>query len=151
MVPDACMIGDGHRIRVTGLTHDERCPVMNPKAQDTLIAASEQDPRPRRGSSATKGGIENDAGEMIADVVVLPTASLARAERVAMARARGQRACRLVVAWRFPAHPRAGPAACLIMVELNLGQMYFEMERVVPAAARRAWWATPGARSTSRK
>ena len=141
IVPESCMVGDGHRIHVTGLTHDDRgYPAMNTKTQDPLVRRLVGKIRDNSDEIARyeETGVTNDAGEIVADVVVVAYGITSRvAERgIAMARERGAKVGmhRLVVAWPFPEtriRELAEKAKSLIMVELNLGQMYFEMERVV--------------------
>lgn len=132
-VPDMVRAGDGYRIHVTGLTHDERgYPAMNPGAQDTLV---------RRLAAKIR-----DAGDALvdvredgcedADVVVVSYGITSRVAQAAVeqARARGIRVghARLVIAWPFPSRRIAELAArtrAFVVPELNLGQMAREVER----------------------
>ncbi len=134
MVPEMCKAGDGHRIHVTGLTHDERgYPAMNPAAHDKLM---------RR----LIGKIDDNADKIIrleekgvegADVVVVSYGITSRvAERAAeMARAKGVKvgSLRLITAWPFPEkriRELAGRIKGFVVPELNFGQMSLEVERI---------------------
>lgn len=134
-VPEMVRAGDGYRIHVTGLTHDERgYPAMNPAAQDKLV---------RRLAAKIR-----DAGDALvdvredgcedADVLVVSYGITSRVTQAAVeaARARGLRVghARLVIAWPFPAKRIAELAAnvrAVVVAELNLGQMVREVERAV--------------------
>ena len=140
LVPEMTKAGEGYRIHVTGLTHDERgYPAMNAGAQAKLV---------RR----LVGKIRNNADRIMdvredgvegADVVVV---SYGITSRIAMsaveeARKRGVKVghLRLVVAWPFPARRMrelAKTVKVFIMPELNMGQMVLEIERAVAGAAR---------------
>ena len=141
MVPDACKAGDGHRIHTTGLTHDERgYPVMNWIAQEKLLRRLVNKIRNNADDIVRyeERGIEDDKGEMIADVVVVAYGITSRvAERaITMAREKGAKVGmhRLIVAWPFPEKriiELAEKAKAIVLPEMNYGQMYFELERVV--------------------
>lgn len=141
MVPEACKIGDGHRIHVTGLTHDERgYPSLNAVTQEKLVRRliDKINKQADQIVRYEEEGIENDAGEVVADVVVLAYGITSRvAQRgITMAREQGARVGmhRLIIAWPFP-DKRIGELAekvkCIVVPELNYGQMVLEVERVV--------------------
>jgi 2-oxoglutarate/2-oxoacid ferredoxin oxidoreductase subunit alpha len=134
-VPDMTKAGEGHRIHVTGLTHDERgYPALTPKPQDKLI---------RRLS----GKIRDAADQLTdireeqcegADVIVVSYGITSRVASAAVQQARDQGLkvghARLVVAWPFPEHRiKALASQCRAMVvpELNLGQMVHEVRKSV--------------------
>lgn len=138
LVPDMCRAGQGHRVHVTGLTHDERgYPVLNTAAQDRLI---------RR----LRDKIEKNADRIIrleekglegASVAVISYGITSRvAERaIELARAAGVQvgSLRLITAWPFPAdrvRRLAQEVAAIVVPELNLGQMVLEVERAVAGA-----------------
>jgi len=134
MVPEMCKAGDGHRIHVTGLTHDERgYPAMNVPAQEKLM---------RR----LIGKIDDNAEKIIkteerqidgAEVVLVSYGITSRvAERAAdLARAKGVKvgSLRLITAWPFPEKrikELAGKIKGFVVPEINFGQMCLEVERM---------------------
>jgi 2-oxoglutarate/2-oxoacid ferredoxin oxidoreductase subunit alpha len=139
-VPEMTKAGDGHRIHVTGLTHDERgYPSMNAGTQAKLV---------RRLLSKIR-----DAGDKLVDVredgvegADIVVVSYGITSRIAMsaveqARQKGLKVghARLVIAWPFPAKRMqeiAKTAKTFIMPELNMGQMVLELERAVGKTSR---------------
>jgi 2-oxoglutarate/2-oxoacid ferredoxin oxidoreductase subunit alpha len=132
--------GDGYRIHITGLTHDERgYPGMNAQTQAQMV-------------NRLIGKIKSNKDRIIktqifyledAEIVVVAYGISARSARQAIeqARAGGMRAglIKLDTVWPFPetliretaAHVRA-----LIMPEINAGQMVLELERCAGGACR---------------
>ena len=132
--------GDGYRIHVTGLTHDERgYPAMNPEAQDQMtdrivrkIQMNHED------IVATKNVFLDDA-----EVVVVAYGISVRAARHAVreARIRGLKAglVKLDTVWPFPEElirSLAPNVKAMIMPEINGGQMVRELERCACGACR---------------
>ncbi len=135
MVPDLIKAGDGYRVHVTGLTHDERgYPVMNWQAQEKLVHRLVN--KIRLQADAIVKYEETDVEN--AEVVVL---SYGISSRVALrgmelARAKGTKVGlhRLLVAWPFPEKrivELSRRAKAIVVVEMNYGQMVREVERVV--------------------
>lgn len=139
-VPDLVKAGDGYRVHVTGLTHDERgYPSMTPETQDRLV---------RRLSAkildhgddlvdVVEDGVEG------ADVVVVSYGITARVAQAAVEQARAEGlkvgSLRLRIAWPFPAKRIAEVAVraqAIVVPELNLGQMAREVERAAGDRAR---------------
>jgi len=135
LVPDMCKAGDGHRIHVTGLTHDERgYPEMTATCHDKLV---------RR----LLDKVYNDREKLIdvredqvegADVVVVSFGITSRVAGAAidMARAKGVKVghLRMIITWPFPASKIAALAEAVkafVVPELNMGQMVIEVERAV--------------------
>lgn len=135
LVPEMCRLGDGHRIHVTGLTHDEKgYPAMNVAAQEKLL-------------KRLKAKILDNADQLVdvredgvegADVVVVSYGITSRIATEAVARARREGLkvghLRLVVCWPFPAkliQRIAATAKAIVFPELNMGQMVLEAERAV--------------------
>lgn len=125
--------GDGYRIHVTGLTHDDRgYPAMNAEAQEHMVAR-------------LVGKIRNNHKQIIrteniflddACVVVVAYGISARSARHAVREARktGIRAglIKLETIWPFPEElirSVAPNVRALIMPEINGGQMVLELER----------------------
>jgi 2-oxoglutarate/2-oxoacid ferredoxin oxidoreductase subunit alpha len=139
-IPEMAKAGDGYRFHVTGLTHDERgYPVINAAAQDKKIRHIVDKIRKHTDEIVRWEDREVEGAE----VVVL---SYGITYRVALrgmelARARGAKvgSMRLVVCWPFPekrVRELAAKTKALVMVEMNLGQMYFEMERAAAGKCR---------------
>ena len=130
--------GDGYRIHVTGLTHDERgYPAMDAKAQENMV-------------KRLVGKILNNRDKIIstknlflddAEVVVVSYGISARSAMQAVrdARKEGIKAglIKLETIWPFPEElirSIAPQVRALIMPEINGGQMVLELERAACGA-----------------
>jgi 2-oxoglutarate ferredoxin oxidoreductase subunit alpha len=139
-VPDMVKAGDGYRIHVTGLTHDERgYPSMTPETQDRLVRRLSAKILDHRDDlvDVVEDGIED------ADVVVVSYGITARVAHAAVEQARADGlkvgSLRLRIAWPFPARRIAEVAArtrAFVVPELNLGQLVREVERAAGDRAR---------------
>ncbi len=126
-------IGDGYNIHVTGLTHDERgYPDMTVEAQEKML-------------TNLKGKIKNNLDDISeteeylmddADVVIVSYGISARTGLTAVDEARklGIKAglLKLVTVWPFPEElirKIAERVKGFITVEINLGQVHYEVER----------------------
>jgi len=132
-VPDMVKAGDGYRIHITGLTHDERgYPVISADCQDRLV---------RRLVGKIHGNVdsitrvEQDQVEQ-ADVVVVSYGITARValRPIELARRNGIKVghLRLVTVWPFPEQmirELSGRIKGFVVPELNLGQVVLEVER----------------------
>ncbi|HEX7501438.1 MAG TPA: 2-oxoacid:acceptor oxidoreductase subunit alpha [Polyangia bacterium] len=140
LVPEMTKAGEGYRIHVTGLTHDERgYPAMNAAAQDKLIRRLIRKIRDHADDLVdVKEDYLDDA-----EIVVVSYGITSRIAKSAVDEAR-QRGLpvghlRLRIVWPFPATrirelcPRA---KVFIMPELNMGQMVIELERAVGRQAK---------------
>jgi len=133
LVPPMCPTGEGYRFHVTGLTHDEKgYPVINEVAQKTMV-------------QRLVDKIAKNADDIIiveeeelddADVVVMSYGITSRVVIPAIEKARKKGVkvgvLRLVTVWPFPekqVYELAGRVKGLVMVELNLGQVFLEMDR----------------------
>jgi len=133
MVPDMVKAGMGHRFHITGLTHDERgYPVINAVAQDKMVRRLIDKVRLQADQIVR---YEEDRVEG-ADVVLMSYGITYRValRAMEMARARGVKvgSLRLIVCWPFPekrVQEIAAKAKAMVMVEMNMGQMYLEMDR----------------------
>jgi len=133
LVPDMFKAGDGHRLHVTGLTHDYRgYPVMSAEIQEQLVHRLVDKIR----VNAPKIWRNEEIAVEDADVVVVTYGITSRVatEAVALARKEGIKVgmLRLIVCWPFP-EPRieelAGQGKGLVVAEMNYGQLFFEVER----------------------
>jgi 2-oxoglutarate ferredoxin oxidoreductase subunit alpha len=133
MVPPMAIAGQGYRFHVTGLTHDERgYPAMTAAAQDRLVTRLVNKIRLNADDIITYDEfLTNDA-----DIVVCAYGITARIAKFAVkqARAEGIKAglLQLVTLWPF-AEKRVRELACsakdFVVVEINRGQMVYEVER----------------------
>ncbi len=138
-IPEMVKAGDGYRVEITGLTHDEHgYPAMNWQAQRKLVGR-------------LVGKIRDHADRITrweereledADVVVVAYGITSRvAERaIQMARAEGIKAglLRPVVVWPFPdqrIRELALRVHAFVVVEMNYGQMVNEVERCAAGKA----------------
>ena len=150
LVPEMVKAGDGYRIHITGLTHDERgYPAMNAAAQDKLVRRLLAKVR----SNADKLVDVREDGTDGAKVVVVSFGITSRVAGAAieMARRNGVKVghLRLVITWPFPAarlRELARHAKAFVVPELNMGQMALEVERAV--AGRAAVLSAPHAGGT---
>ena len=134
MVPDMMKTGDDLRFHVTGLTHDERgYPVISAEQQHTLINRLVDKIR-LQADDIIK--YEEDQVEG-ADVVIVAYGITYRVALRALAKARAAGVkvgmFRMITCWPFPEkriRELAESVPTLIMPEMNLGQMYWEMERI---------------------
>ncbi|UCD95715.1 MAG: 2-oxoacid:acceptor oxidoreductase subunit alpha [Candidatus Zixiibacteriota bacterium] len=132
-IPPMLPVGKGYKFHITGLTHDERgYPIINAEAQDENV---------RRVSDKIKRHTddiiwleEKDTDD--AEIIMMAYGISSRVMQPAIARAKqdgikvGQ--IKMVTVWPFPekrVRELAGKVKALIMVEMNLGQVYYEMER----------------------
>ncbi|MDR0966013.1 MAG: 2-oxoacid:acceptor oxidoreductase subunit alpha [Myxococcales bacterium] len=140
LVPDMCRAGQGHRIHLTGLTHDERgYPVLNADTQDRLVRRL-ADKIERNAAQIVRVEERNLDGADIAVVAYGITARIAE-RAIEMARAQGIQvgSLRLITAWPFPTERLqrlASEVSAIVVPELNLGQMVLEVERVVAGRCR---------------
>ena len=138
-VPPMPLAGEGYRVNMTGLTHDERgYPVMTAEAHDRLMRRLVGKIRSR--ADELDLCVEDQVED--ADVVVISYGIAARVSQGAVRRAReaGYKVglLRLQVAWPFPEARIARVAERvhgLVVPEINLGQMVHEVERVAHGAA----------------
>jgi 2-oxoglutarate ferredoxin oxidoreductase subunit alpha len=134
LVPEMAKVGDGYKLHVTGLTHDERgYPAMNvpthEKMQHRLFEKLLQNV-----DKIVRWEEKDLAG---ADVVVISYGITSRvAERaIQMAKDKGVKvgSFRLITAWPFPEKQiveLSKKVKAFVVPELNLGQMVLEVERL---------------------
>jgi 2-oxoglutarate/2-oxoacid ferredoxin oxidoreductase subunit alpha len=140
IVPPMAKAGDGHRFHVTGLTHDERgYPDMNADAQEKGVRRLVEKIR----SNADKITLLEESEIEGADVVVVSYGITSRVavKAIEMAKTAGVKVghLRLITAWPFPEtriRELAPRVKALVMPELNYGQMFFELQRVVEGKAK---------------
>ncbi|UCG42480.1 MAG: 2-oxoacid:acceptor oxidoreductase subunit alpha [candidate division WOR-3 bacterium] len=140
LVPPMVKAGDDFRFHITGLTHDERgYPVINAACQSICVTRL-VDKIKQNADRITI--LDEDRVEGAEVVVVSYGISYRVATRaIALARDKGIRvgSLRLVTVWPFPERriaELADKVKCLVMPEINLGQVYLEMERVACGRCR---------------
>ena len=133
MVPDMVKAGDGYRIHVTGLTHDYRgYPAMNPEAHEKLLVRLMDKVNKQADQIIRYEEIDVDDADVV--VVSYGISHRVAIEAVREARKKGIKVgmLRLITVWPFPEKKileLAEKRKALVMVELNLGQIYFELDR----------------------
>jgi len=133
LVPPMPPVGKGYKFHVTGLTHDYRgYPIINAEAQEKCVRRLVD--KIKRNAKDIIWTEEKDIEG--AEVVILSYGITSRVVQPAIAKAVkegikvGQ--IRLVTVWPFPeerVRELAGKLGAYIMVEMNYGQVYYEVER----------------------
>ncbi|CAD7776492.1 2-oxoglutarate oxidoreductase subunit KorA [Candidatus Methanoperedenaceae archaeon GB50] len=133
LVPEMPIAGEGYRVHVTGLTHDEKgYPATIPEAQARLVKRLVEKIRKN-----AKKIIEYEEYKMKdAEVVIVSYGISARIayQAVDWARDKGIKAglLKLITVWPFPEEKikrLSKKVKALITVEINFGQIFFEVER----------------------
>jgi 2-oxoglutarate ferredoxin oxidoreductase subunit alpha len=136
LVPPIAHAGEGYKVHMTGLTHDERgYPAMNAETHDKLVN--------RLVDKVRLNALDIKMYEQIdvedADTIVISFGCTARSARQAVkqARAEGLKCgmIRLITVWPFPESPirnliERGKVKRFIVPEVNLGQLRREVERL---------------------
>ena len=139
-IPEMVKAGDGYRFHITGLTHDERgYPAMNWRAQDKLVRRLVEKIRNNVDHIVRYEERDMDDAEIV--VVAYGITSRVALRALQMARAEGIRAglLRPIVVWPFPEkrlRALAEKVKAFVVVEMNYGQMVYEVERCAGGKAR---------------
>jgi 2-oxoglutarate ferredoxin oxidoreductase subunit alpha len=134
LVPEMIKAGDGYRVHVTGLTHNERgYPVMNWQAQEKLIHRLINKIRLHADEIVKYEETDVEGAEVV--VLSYGISSRVALRGIELARQKGLKVGlhRLLVAWPFPEKrvaELARKAKAIVVVEMNYGQMVREVERV---------------------
>jgi 2-oxoglutarate ferredoxin oxidoreductase subunit alpha len=126
-------LGDGYRVHVTGLTHDQRgYPVIDAATQAELIPRLKA--KIAHNAEAIIDVEETDIGD--AEIVIVTYGISARTsfEAMRVAREKGLKVgmLRLITVWPFPEsriRDLADRVAGFVVPEINLGQIVLEVER----------------------
>ena len=133
LVPPMACAGEGYRVHVTGLTHDEQgYPLITPPVHERLVRRLSDKIRVN-----AKKIIQVEEIEIVdARVVVVAYGCTSRAAReaVTLLRSQGKKVglLRLITLWPFPeekVHRIAKGISAFIVPEINYGQMAYEVER----------------------
>jgi 2-oxoglutarate ferredoxin oxidoreductase subunit alpha len=133
LVPPMVRSGDDYRFHITGLTHDERgYPIISAECQQLCVSRLSEKIRANADDIAIVREEQTDGADVV--VVSYGISSRVATKAIADARKKGIKVgvLRLITVWPFPEKRIAELSArvkCLVMPELNLGQMYREMER----------------------
>ena len=133
LVPPMGIAGKGYKVRMTGLTHDERGrPATNAKAQDVLVKRL----RDKIALNASEICQVEEKLTEDADVIVVSYGVTSRCVVRAVERARKEGikagSLRLITVWPFPEEKVKSLAKRVrgfVVPEINLGQMVLEVER----------------------
>ena len=133
LVPPMANAGDGYRVHVTGLTHDDKgYPVINDEAQYKLVKRLMD--KIKKNSKMIIDIKEMNVAD--ADVVLIAYGITARVAHYAMtlARERGLKVgfIKLNTVWPFPEDrisELAEEVKSIIMPEINFGQVFYEVQR----------------------
>ena len=136
MVPPIAHAGEGYKVHMTGLTHDERgYPALNPETHNKLVNRLVDKIR----LNAADIEMHDEIGVDDADTIVISFGCTARSARHAVnqARAEGLKCglLRLITVWPFPETRireliERGNVKRFIVPEVNLGQLRREVERL---------------------
>jgi len=137
-VPEMVKVGKGYRIHVTGLTHDEQgYPAMEWRTQEKLVRRLVEKIRTHAPQIVRYEERNIEDAEVV--VVAYGITSRIALKAIAMAREEGIRAGlhRPIVVWPFPddrIRKLAGKVQGFVVVEMNYGQMFYEVERCAAGA-----------------
>jgi 2-oxoglutarate ferredoxin oxidoreductase subunit alpha len=133
MIPEMVKAGDGYKIHVTGLTHDEKgYPVMGWETQEKLVRRLVE--KIRLHADELEDIEETNMED--AEVVIFSYGISSRVCIPALQRARkeGIKAglLRPIICWPFPEkkiRELADKVKAIVVVEMNYGQLFYEVER----------------------
>jgi 2-oxoglutarate ferredoxin oxidoreductase subunit alpha len=134
LVPAIIKAGDGYKIHVTGLTHDEHgYPLMTVAAQEKLVHRLIDKIKFNADKIVEYKEDEVEGAEVV--VVTYGITSRVAIPAILKARKEGIKVghIRLIVAWPFPEKrikELAGKIKSYVVPEINYGQMVLEVERV---------------------
>ena len=136
LVPPIAHAGEGYKVHMTGLTHDERgYPALNAETHDKLVNRLVDKVR----LNAAEIEMFEDIATEDADTIVIAFGCTARSARHAVMAARNEGLkcgfIRLITVWPFPESRireliAAGTVKRFIVPEVNLGQLRREVERL---------------------
>jgi len=140
LVPEIVKAGDGYKIHVTGLTHDEKgYPVMNWEVQEKLVRRLVEKIRLHADELVDIEEMQMEDAEVvifsygISSRVAIPALQKARGEGIKVGLLRS------IICWPFPEKKikeLSSKVKAFVVVEMNYGQMYYEVERCVCGKAK---------------
>lgn len=135
LVPEMPIAGEGYRVHVTGLTHNEKgYPDVSPEAQQKLVFRLVDKVRKNADKIVEYEELFTEDAEIV--LVTYGISSRICKEVIKRARKEGLKVglFRLITIWPFPekrVEELAKKIKAFVTVEINLGQIAFEVERVV--------------------
>ena len=140
LVPEMVKAGDGYKFHITAITHDERgYPAATVEQQQKLVTRLVNKIR-LNAEHIVKFEEKNTEG---ADVVIVSYGITSRVASAAveMARKKGMKVgeLRLIVVWPFPEkriRELAKKVKAFVVPELNMGKIYYEVERCAQGNAK---------------
>ncbi len=133
LIPEMVKAGDGYKIHITGLTHDEKgYPVMSWEAQEKLVRRLVEKIRLHADEIVHTEETDLEDAEVvvlsygISSRVAIPAIQKAKKEGIKV----GQ--LRLIIVWPFPekkVRELAKKIKAFVVPEVNYGQMVLEVER----------------------
>ncbi len=136
LVPPIAHAGEGYKVHMTGLTHDERgYPALNPETHNTLVNRLVDKVR----LNASDIVMHEELATEDAETIVVSFGCTARSARQAVLRARSEGLkvgfLRLITVWPFPETRIRelidnGNVQRFVVPEVNLGQLRREIERL---------------------
>ena len=139
LVPQMVKAGDGYRVHITGLTHDEKgYPVMHWQTQEKLVRRLVEKIRLNAEKIIEFEEEQIEDAEVIllsygiSSRVAIPAIQKARKEGIKVG------VVRLVVVWPFPekrVYQLAKKVKAFVVPEMNYGQMVLEVERAAKGQA----------------
>ena len=139
-VPDMIKAGDGYKVHVTGLTHDEKgYPALTAPIHGVLVERLTNKILHNRERLVDVRADQVDGADIV--VISFGITSRVAVPAVEEARRRGLKVghLRLIILWPFPDRliaELAGKVKAFVVAELNLGQVVHEVERAVNGRAR---------------
>lgn len=134
-VPMMVRAGKDYRIHITGLTHDERgYPIINAECQQWCVSHLVNKIRANAARIAWVDEYRLEDAEVV--IVAYGISARVAFKAIEDARARGVKVgmLRLITVWPFPeqrVRELAEKVKAFVMPEINLGQVYLELQRVV--------------------
>lgn len=133
LIPPMAMAGDGYKIHITGLTHNEKgYPVITPECHESLVRRICDKIRKHADEIIILD--EEQTGD--ADIIVVAFGTVSRSAKMAVNLARQQGIktglLRLVTIWPFPEKrikKLAEKIKGFVVAEVNYGQILLEVER----------------------
>lgn len=143
LVPAMAHAGEGYRVHMTGLTHDERgYPALTPETHNALVNRLVDKVRLNAEAIEIYDEFELDDAETV--IIAFGCTSRSARQAARLARARGSKCglLRLVSIWPFPEQRirellARGRVQRFIVPEVNLGQLRREVERLTQLPIQR--------------
>jgi 2-oxoglutarate/2-oxoacid ferredoxin oxidoreductase subunit alpha len=139
LVPPMACAGEGYRVHVTGLTHDEQgYPLVTPAVHERTVRRLSDKIRVNAKKIIQVEEIEISDARVV--VVAYGCTSRAARETVNLLRSQGEKVgfLRLITLWPFPEEKVrriAKGVSAFIVPEINYGQMAYEVERCAQGQA----------------